>query len=77
MPSRNRIRGFSFVTITIDRAGATHFYRFDAKAEQEIGVQLLTAALGSKLEPVLELTDSNSYPLSSGLVGCCTMSRAR
>jgi WD40 repeat protein len=47
----------------IGRAGQTDFYRFDAKAGQEIGVQLLTATIGSKLEPMLQLIDSSGHVL--------------
>jgi hypothetical protein len=42
----------------ISRAGETDYYRFQATAGQEVGVQVLTAAVGSKLEPVLVLTDA-------------------
>jgi hypothetical protein len=41
----------------IERPGDLDFYRFDAKAGQQVGVQAVTTAAGSKLEPVLELTD--------------------
>ena len=56
----------------IGRAGDVDYYRFEAKAGQEIGVQLLTAAVGSKLEPVLELTDADGRVLTestNGLLG--------
>jgi len=56
----------------VGRAGDVDYYRFEAKAGQEVGVQLLTAAIGSKLEPVLELTDADGRLLdesANGLLG--------
>jgi WD domain, G-beta repeat len=55
---------------TIGRAGDADFYRFDAGAGREIAVQVLTA--GSKLEPIIELTDGNGKLLAesaNGLLG--------
>ena len=43
---------------SIAKAGDMDYYRFDAKAGQEIGVQVQTSAIGSKLEPTLVLTDA-------------------
>jgi hypothetical protein len=57
---------------TLDRAGQADFFRFQAKKGQEIGVQILTAAVGSKLDPVLELTDAEGRVLvesTNGLLG--------
>jgi hypothetical protein len=57
---------------SIGRAGMVDFYRFEAKAGQEIGVQAVTAAIGSKLEPVLQFTDADGRVLaesSNGLLG--------
>jgi WD40 repeat protein len=54
------------------RAGDVDYYRFEAKAGQEVGVQLLTAAVGSKLEPILELTDPDDRIVAestNGLLG--------
>jgi hypothetical protein len=54
------------------KAGDVDFFRFDALAGQPIGVQALTAAIGSKLEPILELTDGNGEILAesdNGLLG--------
>jgi hypothetical protein len=54
------------------KAGDVDYYRFEAKAGQEVGVQVLTAAVGSKLEPVLELTDADGRVLATsdnGLLG--------
>ena len=48
------------------------YYRFEAKAGQEVGVQILTDAIGSKLKPLLELTDADGRPLDesdNGLLG--------
>ncbi len=42
---------------SIDRAGDVDFFRFEAKKGQQLGVQIVTAAVGSKLEPTLQLTD--------------------
>ncbi len=56
----------------IGRAGQTDYYRFDAKAGQEIGVQLLSSTIGSKLDPLLQLTDSSGHVLiesTNGLLG--------
>lgn len=54
----------------INKAGDADWYRFEAKAGQGIAVQALTN--GSKLEPILELTDGNGKLLaesSNGLLG--------
>jgi WD40 repeat protein len=56
----------------LEQAGDVDFYRFEASAGQQIGVQVLTTPLGSKLEPVLQLTDSTGRVLAesvSGLLG--------
>jgi WD40 repeat protein len=57
---------------SIDRAGAVDFHRFDARAGEEIGIQAMTGAVGSKLEPILQLTDDEGRSLvesSNGLLG--------
>lgn len=57
---------------TIGKAGDADYFRFEVKANQEIAVQALTAAIGSKLEPILELTDDKGTVLlesASGLLG--------
>ncbi|HBI45705.1 MAG TPA: hypothetical protein DDY78_23055, partial [Planctomycetales bacterium] len=51
------------------RAGDVDYYRFEAKAGQEVGVQLLTAAIGSKLEPILELTDPDDRVVAESAKG--------
>jgi hypothetical protein len=56
----------------IHRAGDVDFYRFEASAGQEIGVQVVPAAGSTKLTPVLQLTDAAGQVLaesSSGLLG--------
>jgi hypothetical protein len=57
---------------TLDRAGQADYFRFRAKAGQEIGAQILTSALGSKLDPILEITDVDGRVLAesqNGLLG--------
>src|SRR5439155_7077617 len=54
---------------SINRAGDVDFYRFEAKAEQEIGVQATTSAIGSKLDPVLQLLDSADHVLEESTNG--------
>ncbi len=41
----------------LEKAGDVDFFRFEAKKGQQVGVQVLTAVLGSKIEPALQLTD--------------------
>jgi hypothetical protein len=56
----------------IGKAGDGDYYVFEAKAGQEVGVQLLTAAIGSKLEPILELTGPDGRVVAesaNGLLG--------
>ncbi len=55
----------------LDRAGNVDFFRFDATAGQQIGIQLQTAD-AKKLEGVLTLTDADGKVLAesgSGLLG--------
>jgi hypothetical protein len=57
---------------SIAKAGDVDYYRFEAKAGQEVGAQALTAAVGSKLEPVLLLTDATGQVVAestNGLLG--------
>jgi len=54
---------------SVARAGDVDYFRFDAQAGQEIGVQVLTAPLGSKLEPVLLLTDGAGQLLAESTNG--------
>lgn len=51
---------------TLDRAGSVHFYRFEAKAGQQLGAQVTASELGSKLEPVLVLTEGTGQVLAEG-----------
>jgi WD40 repeat protein len=51
---------------SIDRAGDADYYRFEAAARQEIGVQVTAAEIGSKLDPALVLTDSDGRILAEG-----------
>jgi hypothetical protein len=43
----------------LDRAGAVDYYRFEVRAGQQIGIQIVTAAVGSHLDPLLELVDAS------------------
>jgi hypothetical protein len=42
---------------SLERSGDVDYYRFDVAAGQELAVELIASAIGSKLEPVLTLTD--------------------
>jgi len=56
----------------LDKAGDIDFYRIEAAKGQQIGVQALTAAVGSKAEAVLQLTDRYGRVLaetSTGFLG--------
>jgi WD40 repeat protein len=53
----------------IDRAGDLDWFRFEAKAGQEVGVQAQTAALGSKLDPVLQLVDPEGNVVAESTTG--------
>ncbi|VTT98315.1 wd40 repeat-containing protein : WD40 repeat-containing protein OS=Singulisphaera acidiphila (strain ATCC BAA-1392 / DSM 18658 / VKM B-2454 / MOB10) GN=Sinac_1517 PE=4 SV=1: WD40: WD40: WD40: WD40 [Gemmataceae bacterium] len=48
----------------VDRAGDADFFRFEAKAGDQIGIEAVTA--GSKLDPVLVLTDAGGAVLAEG-----------
>lgn len=52
---------------TIDRAGDVDFFRFEARAGEQIGVQAIAKELGSKLDPVLVLTDGAGRVLAEGI----------
>ncbi|GBD36840.1 hypothetical protein HRbin36_01968 [bacterium HR36] len=52
----------------LDRAGEVDYYRFQAKAGQEIGVQIVGEP-GATLEPVLLLTDENGRVLQESFDG--------
>ncbi|MDB5313706.1 MAG: translocation protein TolB [Gemmataceae bacterium] len=51
---------------SIDRAGDVDYFRFEAKAGEPIGVQVVAAEVGSKLDPVLVLTDAGGQVLAEG-----------
>jgi hypothetical protein len=51
---------------TIDRAGDVDYFRFEATAGQEIGAQIHTVAIGSKLSASLVLTDAEGRVLAEG-----------
>jgi hypothetical protein len=56
----------------IEKAGEEDWYRFEAVAGQEVGVQVIAAAAGSHLEPVLRAVDPEGRTLAesgSGLLG--------
>ncbi len=56
----------------INKAGAVDYFRFDVTAGQEVGVQAVTAAASSKLEPILQLLDAEGHLLAesgNGLLG--------
>ncbi|HEY8506288.1 MAG TPA: hypothetical protein VIL46_17000, partial [Gemmataceae bacterium] len=57
---------------SIDRAGDADFYRFELKEGEQLGVQVLTKEIGSKLGAVVDLTDANGELLADsadGLLG--------
>src|SRR5262249_52876935 len=41
----------------LDKTGDIDFYRIDVKPGQQVGVQILTAAISSKIEPALQIAD--------------------
>ncbi len=56
----------------IDKAGDVDYFQFEAKKNQQLGVQIVTAVLGSKLEPFLQLIDATGQLLvqsNNGLLG--------
>jgi hypothetical protein len=53
----------------VGRPGDVDYYRFEAKKGQAIGVQVLTAAVGSKLDPVLRLIDPAGNQIAQGRKG--------
>jgi WD40 repeat protein len=60
------------ITGTLSRAGDVDFYRFQAEAGQQVGVQAVTAGTGSKLDPVLQLSDMTGRVLAettNGVLG--------
>lgn len=53
----------------ISQAGETDWYRFPAAEGQQLGVQALTAAIDSKLEPVLQVVDMEGRVLAESTSG--------
>jgi hypothetical protein len=53
----------------IGKPGNVDYYRFEAPGGQEIGVQALTGAIGSQLDPVLQVTDKSGQVLAEGHKG--------
>jgi WD40 repeat protein len=51
---------------SVDRPGDEDFYRFDASAGEEIGVEVVTGEIGSKLEAVLTLQDAQGQVVAEG-----------
>ena len=54
---------------TLHKAGSVDYYRFDAQAGQQVGVQVVTTAVGSKLDPVLELIDDRGHVVAESKQG--------
>jgi WD40 repeat protein len=61
---------------SMNRAGDTDYFRFKASAGQQIGVQVMTTAIGSKLESIVQLIDPAGRTVAespSGVLGhTCT-----
>lgn len=56
----------------LGKAGEVDYFRFEAAASQQLGVQAVTGAAGSKLEPVLQLLDPSGLVVAestSGVLG--------
>jgi WD40 repeat protein len=56
----------------IHKAGDCDFYRFELQQGQQLGVQVLSTVLGSKLESIIQLTDASGKILAqstNGLLG--------
>jgi hypothetical protein len=57
---------------TLSKPGKADYFHFEAKAGQEIAIQVFTGEIGSKLDPFLELTDAQGKVLvdsANGLLG--------
>ena len=58
---------------TLAQAGDVDCFRFQAAAGQQVGVQIITAAIGSKMEPHLQLIDPTGQVVAesaAGTLGC-------
>lgn len=56
----------------LEKTGDVDFFRFDVKKGQQLGVQILTATIGSKVEPTLQLADLQGRILvesNAGFIG--------
>lgn len=53
----------------LQRAGDVDWFRFEAQAGQQLGIQAVTAAVGSKLEPILSLKDATGQVLAESTTG--------
>lgn len=54
---------------SLDRSGDTDFFRFDAKAGQQLGVQVTTEESRARFDPVVVLTDESGSILAEGAGG--------
>jgi hypothetical protein len=54
---------------SLDRAGDIDYYRFDAAAGEELAVEVMSRIIGSKLEPVITLSDSSAQVLAESAAG--------
>lgn len=54
---------------TIAKAGDVDWYRFEAKAGQQLGAQAVTTAVGSELDAVIVLADAEGRQLAEGRGG--------
>ena len=54
---------------SLDRSGDIDFFRFDAKAGQQLGVQVTTEESRAKFDPVVVLTDESGGILAEGADG--------
>src|SRR5207245_1593196 len=53
----------------LDQAGEIDYFRFIATPGQAVGVQALVQGTGSKLDPVLQVTDATGRVLAEGTNG--------
>jgi WD40 repeat protein len=56
----------------LGRAGDVDYFAFEARAGQEIGVQAMTAPIGSKIDPILQMIDADGHVVAesgNGLLG--------
>jgi WD40 repeat protein len=61
------------LTGSLHRPGDVDFYRFEARAGDQVGVQVVATGADPKLDPLLKLTDAAGQVLSEsrgGLLGC-------